>query len=422
MKFLKQSTATVIAFGPALLPADGVTLVTTLVSALDHASTGIFLCKNGATAAIRHATVTATTYDSYGSYLVTLDTTDTGTLGRLRVMFAAAASTVPIWEDFTVLAANIYDSLIGGGDTLAVNTTKLGGTTQTGRDVGLSVLLSSGTGTGQVSLSSGTVTAGTVSDKTGYGLSSAAVQAIWDALTSALTTVGSIGKLIVTNLDTTISSRSSYAGGDTSGVTTLLSRVGGAITLSGGAVTVGTNNDKTGYTASTVSDKTGYSLSAGAIQAIWDALTSALTTVGSVGKLIVDNVNATISSRSTYSGGAVASVTAGVIVTTNNDKTGYTASTVSDKTGYTLTTTPATSADVLTQVNAALDTAGTELTAVPTTTGTLRQKIAYLHQYFRNRKTITSTTETLYKEDASTSLSTATLSDDGTTFVKGEGN
>lgn len=52
------------------------------------------------------------------------------------------------------------------------------------------------------------------------------------------------------------------------------------------SVTVGTNNDKTGY-----------SLSAAAIQAIWDALTSALTTVGSIGKLLVDNINATISSR-----------------------------------------------------------------------------------------------------------------------------
>lgn len=52
------------------------------------------------------------------------------------------------------------------------------------------------------------------------------------------------------------------------------------------SVTVGTNTDKTGY-----------SLSAGGVQAIWDALTSALTTVGSIGKLLVDNINATISSR-----------------------------------------------------------------------------------------------------------------------------
>jgi hypothetical protein len=40
------------------------------------------------------------------------------------------------------------------------------------------------------------VTVTTNNDKTGYGLSAAAVQAIWDALTSALTTVGSIGKRI----------------------------------------------------------------------------------------------------------------------------------------------------------------------------------------------------------------------------------
>lgn len=39
----------------------------------------------------------------------------------------------------------------------AVNAAEIGGTTQTGRDLGTSVLLSSGTGTGQISLSSGAV-------------------------------------------------------------------------------------------------------------------------------------------------------------------------------------------------------------------------------------------------------------------------
>lgn len=52
-----------------------------------------------------------------------------------------------------------------------VNAVQLGGTTQTGRDIGASVLLSNGTGAGQVSLSSGTVTVGTNNDKTGYSLS-----------------------------------------------------------------------------------------------------------------------------------------------------------------------------------------------------------------------------------------------------------
>lgn len=51
-----------------------------------------------------------------------------------------------------------------------VNSTHLAGTLQTARDIGASVLLSSGTGTGQISLSSGAVTSGTVNDKTGYSL------------------------------------------------------------------------------------------------------------------------------------------------------------------------------------------------------------------------------------------------------------
>jgi hypothetical protein len=50
-------------------------------------------------------------------------------------------------------------------------------------------------------------------------------------------------------------------------------------------------------TAFSASFKTGYALSSAGVQAIWDALTSALTTVGSIGKLLVDNINAAISSR-----------------------------------------------------------------------------------------------------------------------------
>lgn len=48
---------------------------------------------------------------------------------------------------------------------------------------------------------------------------------VWAALTSALTTNGSIGKLLATDIDAAISSRSTYAGGDTPGTTTLLSRL-----------------------------------------------------------------------------------------------------------------------------------------------------------------------------------------------------
>lgn len=71
-------------------------------------------------------------------------------------------------------------------------------------------------------------------------------------------------------------------------------------------------------------------------------------------------------------------------------------------------------------VDAALDASNTELSAIPSTTGTLRTFLQFVFQYFRNKRTVTTTVETLFKEDASTSLGTATVSDDGTTFTKGE--
>lgn len=171
---------------------------------------------------------------------------------------------------------------------------------------------------------------------------------------------GSAGYIIGNNLNATISSRSAHSAADVWAVGTR-TITGGTISTNndktgyslsqsfptnfsslaitaGGAVTVGTNNDKTGYslsqsfpanfsslaitgagavTAGTVNDKTGYSLSASGIDAIWDELTTGHTTTGSYGKLLTDNIDAAISSRSTFSGGAVASVTGNVGGTVN---------------------------------------------------------------------------------------------------------
>ena len=71
---------------------------------------------------------------------------------------------------------------------------------------------------------------------------------------------------------------STYAGGDTAGTTTLLTRLPSAISLSAGAVTVGTNNDKTGYSL-TVTPPTAATTAA----AVWDELLAGHTTSGSAG-------------------------------------------------------------------------------------------------------------------------------------------
>ena len=118
--FLRQSTAYVVSFGPFLDKTDGVTLEIGLVSAIDHATTGILLSKNGGALTIRSQAVTASTYDAYGNYLVTLSTTDTNTIGKMRAQFSEAATCLPVWQDFMVIDEAVYDALFG---TVALATT-----------------------------------------------------------------------------------------------------------------------------------------------------------------------------------------------------------------------------------------------------------------------------------------------------------
>lgn len=131
MQFLKQNTACTIMFGPFCDKSDGVTLKTdaTTISDIDHASTGIFLSKAGGTAAIRHATVTASVADAYGMMKVTLDATDTNTLGMLDVLFAKAATYLPVHKSFMVVPANVHEILVSIGFAVATGVVTTGSST-----------------------------------------------------------------------------------------------------------------------------------------------------------------------------------------------------------------------------------------------------------------------------------------------------
>jgi hypothetical protein len=85
------------------------------------------------------------------------------------------------------------------------------------------------------------------------------------------------------------------------------------LTTTSGQVTVGTNNDKTGYALTSAYDSAKTAAQAGdamaltsperstLVAAVWAVTTSTLTTSGTIGKLIVDNLNAAV-------GGVAASV------------------------------------------------------------------------------------------------------------------
>ena len=68
------------------------------------------------------------TGDSLGFYACKLDTTDTGTLGSLRV-YCYVATALPVWQDFLVVPANVYNSIVAGSDYLQADTYQIAGST-----------------------------------------------------------------------------------------------------------------------------------------------------------------------------------------------------------------------------------------------------------------------------------------------------
>lgn len=122
MQWLKQSTAATVKIGPFVDETDGVTPE----DALTIAQADIRLSKNGGAFAATNDE-TGATHDENGYYGVPLDTTDTATLGTLRVAVNESGA-LPVFADFMVVPAAAYDSLVLGSDTLPADVTQWNGT------------------------------------------------------------------------------------------------------------------------------------------------------------------------------------------------------------------------------------------------------------------------------------------------------
>lgn len=120
-QWLKQSTSATIKLGPFVDDTDAKTAETGLtISQAD-----IRLSKNGGNIAQTND-ATGATHDELGYYDVPLDATDTNTLGRLRVAVHEGGA-LPVWQDFMVVPANVYDSLVLGTDYLEVDSMAISG-------------------------------------------------------------------------------------------------------------------------------------------------------------------------------------------------------------------------------------------------------------------------------------------------------
>ena len=133
------------------------------------------------------------------------------------------------------------------------------------------------------------VTVGTNSDKTGYALAVTppTAQQIWDSLTSALTTAGSVGKLVTDNINATIASRMAtftYTAPDNTSIGTILARTD---------VATSTRASAADYTAT----RAGYLDAAVSSRLATTGLTSLQADVTAIKTPVIANLDATVSSR-----------------------------------------------------------------------------------------------------------------------------
>lgn len=185
---LRQSTASQeIPLGYFVDSTDGDTEET----GLTIANTDIKLWKMGATT-LANKNSGGATHISNGIYYCVLDATDTNTLGGL-IVFVHVSGALSVRVECEVLPANIYDSWIAGSDVLDVSVTQWTGTAVATPDTAgyPKVTIKSGSGTGEISLSSGGVSLST------SGLNATA-DAVWDEALSGHVTAGSAGARLYT--------------------------------------------------------------------------------------------------------------------------------------------------------------------------------------------------------------------------------
>jgi hypothetical protein len=114
VRLLKQSTSVDLPIGPFVDQTDGITAET----GLTLTQPDIRLKKNGGAWAQKAAAQTLS-HEENGWYEVTLDTTDTDTLGQLMLAVNESGA-MPVWHEFMVVPANVWDSLFGA-DLLQVD-------------------------------------------------------------------------------------------------------------------------------------------------------------------------------------------------------------------------------------------------------------------------------------------------------------
>lgn len=390
MTWIKQSTASTVVLGPFVDSTDGVTAETGLtISQAD-----IRLSKNGGAFAQTN-NVAGATHMENGYYSVPLDTTDSNTLGRLRVAVSEAGA-LPVWRDFMVVPANVWDSFFGA-DKLQVHVDEMTNDIITAAVIANNAI-------DATAIASDAITAAKIAD----GAIDAATFAAGAITASAIATNAIDADALAADAVTEIQSGLSTL--DAAGVRT--------------AVGLASANLDTQLADLPTNAELATS------QAAADDAT--LAAIAALNNLSAAQVNAEVDTAlADYDAPTKAELDAAVAPLA-------TQTSVNDLPTNAELTTALASADDATlaaiaalndlsaaEVNAeVLDVLATdtfaEPSAVPAATSTLKDKINWLFILARNKITQTATTQLVRNDADNATVGTSTVSDDGTTATRGE--
>lgn len=141
MRYLKQNTATRITVGPFLDKTDGITPEVALTATNEHitfmvddAGVPTLVIDANATASGGNNDMVHVTGDDAGFYDLELTAAQTNYVGRAILSINYVTDHLPVFHEFMIVPANVYDSLFGT-DLLDVNLSKVAETTQTAGDL-----------------------------------------------------------------------------------------------------------------------------------------------------------------------------------------------------------------------------------------------------------------------------------------------
>ncbi len=400
--FCKQSAAAYVDLGPFVAATDGKTRLT----ALSLLQSDILVSKLGGTMTAK-SHVSACSHLSAGVYRCPLAAADVNTPGRLRIE-AVKSSALPVWETITVLPPHVYDSLIGGTDTLQADVTQVKGSA--------------------ISASNAQFGANVVNWK-----GAAAVDLTGDAYARLGPPAGASVSADLAVLDGIVDSILAKA-------SAIAAKLPSKAYLTGTANSDGDvqASEMTGNfpgSVASVTDKTGYALTAAYDPAKTAAQSSALSAVAAK----VTSIQADTSAIAAVDFGALTSAVAAIdtgAITAMTDSL----SAVSVKIDQILSDTSAIAAvdfSSLTSAVAAIDTGAitalsddmaavtSRVSALPDTAAiraaleTAGGYLERLHRRFYGKAAMTATEIKVFADDGVTPISTQTLSDDGTTQIQG---